>query len=432
MDVGNHYVRERAENATAVTFVELFFDLVYVFAVTQISHLLLGDLSWHGAFHAALVLLAMWQAWMYSTWMTNWLDPEALPVRAVLIAAMLVSLVAAGSVPGAFGERGLWFAGSYVVMQIGRTLAVLWLSRRDPALRRTFQRITCWLAVSGTLWIAGGCAHGAARDLLWLAAVGTDNLAPLTGFWVPALGKSGTEDRVITGSHMAERCHLFVIIALGESIVVTGSTFAAHPPGVAALLALVTAFLGSVALWWIYFDRSAHFGAQAIAASDDPARIGRTAYTYLHIPMIAGIIVAAVADELTIAAPQRTMTTVTATVMLAGPALFLARHLLSQRTVAGTWARSRLAGLAALLLLVPVAVVTDRIALSFLTTLTVIGVAASDTIHGREREAPHGTPAAPAQDAVPRPAAARGSLAAASPVPRRLAPPADRKDLHGQ
>lgn len=146
MDVGHHYLRERAENATAVTFVELFFDLVYVFAVTQISHLLLGDLSWYGAFHAALVLLAMWQAWMYSTWMTNWFDPEVLPVRAVLIAAMLVSLVTAASVPGAFGSRGLWFAGSYVVMQIGRTLAVLRLSHRDQALHRTFQRISIWLA----------------------------------------------------------------------------------------------------------------------------------------------------------------------------------------------------------------------------------------------------------------------------------------------
>lgn len=102
---------------------------------------------------------------------------------------------------------------------------------------------------------------------------------------------------------MAERSHLFVIIALGESIVVTGSTFAVHPPGATALLALITAFLGSVALWWIYFDRFAHFGAQAIAVSGDPARIGRTAYTYLHILMIAGIIVTAVGDELTIAGP---------------------------------------------------------------------------------------------------------------------------------
>jgi low temperature requirement protein LtrA len=305
----------------------------------------------------------MWQAWMYSTWMTNWFDPEVLPVRAVLIAAMLVSLVTAASAPGAFGSRGLWFAGSYVVMQIGRTFAVLRLSHRDQALHRTFQRIS-----------------------IWLAAVVTDNLAPLVGFWVPVLGKSGTEDRLITGSHMAERCQLFVIIALGESIVVTGSTFAIHPPGPTALFALMTAFLSSVALWWIYFDRSAHFGAQAIAASDDPASIGRSAYTYLHIPMVAGIIVTAVGDELTIAEPRHTMTTVTTTALLLGPALFLAGHLLFQRTVSGTWLRSRLLGLAALLLLVPVAAVTERIVLSFLTTLTVMGVAASDTFRGHKRE----------------------------------------------
>jgi low temperature requirement protein LtrA len=197
---------------------------------------------------------------------------------------------------------------------------------------------------------------------------------------VPALGRSGTEDRAITGSHMAERCQLFVIIALGESIVVTGSTFAARPPGAATLLALIASFLGSVALWWIYFDRSAHFGAQAIAASDDPARIGRIAYTYLHIPMIAGVIVAAVGDELTIAEPRLPMTAVTTTVLLLGPALYLAGHLLFQRTVAGTWVRSRLLGLAVLALLVPVAAVTDRIVLSCLITATIMGVAASDTL----------------------------------------------------
>ena len=179
---------------------------------------------------------------------------------------------------------------------------------------------------------------------------------------------------------MAERCQLFVIIALGESIVVTGSTFAARPPGAATLLALIASFLGSVALWWIYFDRSAHFGAQAIAASDDPARIGRIAYTYLHIPMIAGVIVAAVGDELTIAEPRLPMTAVTTTVLLLGPALYLAGHLLFQRTVAGTWVRSRLLGLAVLALLVPVAAVTDRIVLSCLITATIMGVAASDTL----------------------------------------------------
>lgn len=383
---GDPYLRERAEDATSVSFVELFFDLVYVFAVTQISHLLLHDLSWHGAFHAALLLLAMWQAWMYSTWMTNWFDPEALPVRTVLIATMLVSLVAASSLPDAFGERGLWFAAAYAVMQIGRTLAVLWLGRRSPALRRTFQRITVWLTASGALWIAGGSAEGGTRELLWLAAVVLDNIGPLIGFRVPGLGRSDTGSLAITGSHMAERCHLFVIIALGESILVTGSTFTEHRPGAARLLALIIAFLGSVALWWIYFDRSAESGARAIAASDDPARIGRIAYTYLHIPMIAGIIVTAVADELTIADPQRAMTTATATALLLGPALFLVGHLLFQRTVSGCWVTSRLLGLAALLPLVPVAVVADPIVLALLTTLVVIAVAASDTIHGRARD----------------------------------------------
>lgn len=381
---GRPYLRERAEGATSVTFIELFFDLVYVFAVTQISHLLLHDLSWSGALDATLVLLAMWQAWMYSTWMTNWFDPQALPVRVVLIGTMLVSLIAASSVPEAFGDRGLWFAGSYVVMQVGRTLAVLWLGRRNPALRRTFQRITVWLTASAALWIVGGFADGGTRELLWLAAVAVDNIAPLVGFRVPGLGKSGTADQAITGSHMAERCHLFVIIALGESILVTGSAFAGRPPSGTTVLALIIAFLSSVALWWIYFDHSAHLGVRTIAASDDPARIGRIAYTYLHIPMVAGIIVTAVADELTVAGPRHPMTVATGVAVLLGPALFLAGHLFFQRAVSTCWVPSRLIGLAALLLLIPVATVTEPIVLALLTTLVVMAVAVSDTLRARE------------------------------------------------
>ncbi|MEV5475072.1 low temperature requirement protein A [Streptomyces sp. NPDC052207] len=383
MTTSTPYLRTRAEGATEVTFIELFFDLVYVFAVTQISHLLLSDLSWRGGVHSALVLLALWQAWMYSTWMTNWLAPETLPVRAVLISTMLVSLIAAAGVPGAFGDRGLWFAGAYVLMQVGRALAVLWLSRTTRVLHRTFQRITVWLAFSGVLWIAGGCAHGAARDLLWLLAVVIDNIGPFTGFWVPVLGGSSTADHVITGSHMAERCQLFMIIALGESIVLIGSTFAGNLSGGMALAALLVTFCGTVALWWLYFDRSAHFGAQVIAASDDPARIGRVGYTYLHIPMVAGVIVIAVGDDMTIAEPYHPVTVATATVLLLGPALFLAGHLLFHRTISGNWAASRLAGLAALLLLVPVAAVTERIVLSFLTTLVITSVAATDTLRRR-------------------------------------------------
>ncbi|WP_425832017.1 low temperature requirement protein A [Streptomyces fractus] len=377
------YLRERAEDATSVTFVELFFDLVYVFALTQISPLLLHDLSWTGAFHAALLILAMWQGWMYSTWMTNWFDPETLPVRMVLIATMLLSLIAASSVPGAFDDRGLWFAGSYVVMQIGRTLAVLWLSRHNPALRRNFQRITIWFTASAVPWIIGGLTEGAGRELLWLTAVVIDNIGPFIGFWVPTLGRSGTGDQDITGSHMAERCHLFIIIALGESILVSGSAFADHPPTGNTLLALIIAFLTSVSLWWIYFDHSAHLGAQAIAAADDPGRIGRSAYTYLHIPMVAGIIVTAVGDELTIAEPHHPMTIPIGSAVLLGPSLFLVGHLFFRRTVSGGWVTSRLIGLAALLLLIPIATFTAPVVLASLAMLVVMTVAASDTLHGR-------------------------------------------------
>jgi low temperature requirement protein LtrA len=380
------YVRMRAEEELPVSYIELFFDLVYVFAVTQLSHLLLGDLSWHGALRAALLLSAVWQEWGYTAWATNWFDPEMMPVRAVLIGTILASLVVSSSIPEAFGSRGLWFAGAYVAMQVGRTLAVLWWCREHPSLLRNFQRIIVWLVAGGVLWIAGGFVHGTARDLVWLGAVLTDNIAAFAGFWVPGLGKSGTTDWNITGSHMAERCHLFVIIALGESITVTGVTFASRPPTATALAALTVAFGGSVALWWIYFDRAARSGAAIIAASDDPGRLGRTAYTYLHMPMVAGIIVAAVGDELTLSPSNQHMRTATAAVILIGPALFLVGHLFFKRVVFGVWSVSRLAALAALALLAPIAAVVTPLALALLTTLVVVGVAVKDTIDGRARD----------------------------------------------
>ena len=246
-------VRERGEQR--VTPLELFFDLVYVFAVTQLSHLLLDHPSLGGALQTLFLLLVVWWAWQYTAWFTNWFDPDTRYVRLVLVAVMLASLVMSAAIPAAFGERGLMFALAYVAIQAGRTaFAVLALGASHP-LGGVFWRVLAWFAASGVLWVAGGLSEGWARLALWLLALAVDYAGPVARYRTPRLGSSRTEEWTIEGAHLAERCQLFVIIALGESIIVTGSTFADLEASTAANAAFAVAFVGSAALWWTYLLR---------------------------------------------------------------------------------------------------------------------------------------------------------------------------------
>jgi low temperature requirement protein LtrA len=341
-------LRGEGERDHQVSSMELFFDLVYVFAITQLSQLLFERLDLRGALQTALLLLALWWAWIDTAWITNWFDPDRRPVRVMLVGTMVATLIMAVALPGAFGERGLMFAVAFVVMQVGRTAFAVVGTREDPGLHRNFQRILAWQVASGLLWLAGGLVSGPLRIIFWVAAVTMDSLGPALGFVTPGLGRSVTRDWHISGEHLAERCKLFLIIALGESILVTGRTFGQLDITPATLAAFVVAFLGSVALWWVYFDVSFDAAEQMFASSSDPGRLGRFAYTYLHIPMVAGVIVTAVGDELVIAHPFGHATPDTVATVLGGPALFLAGHLLFKRAMFGVWSIPRLSAIAAL------------------------------------------------------------------------------------
>ncbi len=352
----SHLRARRCEEDGRVTFVELFFDLVFVFAVTQLSHGLLRDLTLVGLLHTAMLLFAVWWVWIYTAWATNWLDPQKTPVRLLLFALMLAGLLLSASIPDAFERLGLAFAGAYSGMQVGRSLFMLWAFRdHSPGNFRTFQRITAWLTVASAFWLAGGLAEHELRLTCWLVALAIEYVGPSAGYFVPGHGRSTTTDWDIAGGHMAERCGLFVIIALGESILVTGATFAELAWSPATVAAFVSAFFGSVAMWWIYFNIGAERASHLIAQSADPGRLGRLAYTYVHIFIVAGIIVAAVADELVLVHPSGHMSTPTLAAVLGGPALYLLGNILFKRSVATWLPLSHLVGIAALALLVPVA-----------------------------------------------------------------------------
>jgi low temperature requirement protein LtrA len=373
-------LRGAGADAHRVTFFELFFDLVYVFAITQLSSGLLDDLSLAGALHTGMLLLAVWWAWVYTAWATNWLDPERRPVRLMLIGVMALALVMAAALPQAFGERGLVFAVAYGAIQVGRSAFVLYCFRNHPVQRRNFQRIVTWNAAASLVWIAGGLADGSARELIWMAALAVDYAAPAAAFWVPGLGRSATSDWTVTGSHFAERFKLFVILALGESILVTGITLSHLPITAPVAAGFAVAFVGSVALWWIYFDRAAEAGSSVLQRAIDPGRMARSAYTYFHLPIVAGIIVIAVADEMMIEHPEGLADAATVAVTLAGPALFLIGHALYKWASFGVISAPRLLAVGALVALTPVASFLSPLALGAAATSIVVLVAAWDTV----------------------------------------------------
>jgi low temperature requirement protein LtrA len=381
-------LRARDGGEQRVTPLELFFDLVYVFAVTQLSHRLLEHLTVTGVLETLMLLLAVWGVWVYTTWFTNWFDPTRLAVRLVLVAVMLASLVMSVAIPEAFGERALMFALAYVAIQVGRTAFTFIALRKSLGishpLSRNFQRILSWLVASGVLWIIGGLLDAEARYAVWVLALAVDYSGPVVGFYIPGLGRSRTEEWTIEGGHFAERCQLFVIIALGESILVTGTTFGEIEPSTLAVSAFVVAFLGSVALWWIYFVRSAEAAREVFSSSEDPGRLGRSAYTYFHMPMVAGIIAVAAADELTVAHPGEHGTPASVALMLGGTALFVVGHAFFKWAVFGVLPWSRAVAIAALAALIPVGFMIPTLALSGVAGLIVVVLGVWDTLTHRK------------------------------------------------
>jgi low temperature requirement protein LtrA len=387
----NHLrVRSGHEHAR-VTFVELFFDLVFVFAITQLSHGLLEHLTPLGALQTAILMLAVWWAWIDNAWVTNWVDPDRAPVRILLFVLMFGGLVVSVAIPQAFAERGMIFGLAFAAFEVAPKFFMLWaLKNHDAANHRNFQRITVWRCGGAALWAAGGFADPQTRLAIWALALAVDTASPLVGFYVPGLGRSTTADWNVEGHHLAERCGLFIIIALGESVLITGQTVAGLPWTAVNVAAFVNAFAGSAVMWAIYFNIGAERSSRHFAASDDPGRIARSGYTYLHIPIVAGIIVSAVADELVLHHPGGHTDLKTALVVLGGPALYLTGNALFKRLTAPMLPFSHLVGLGLLALLCFAVPYLPPLGLSAAATAVLLLVAAWEWMSiGRAARAEH-------------------------------------------
>jgi low temperature requirement protein LtrA len=348
--------RLREGEEERVTPLELFFDLVFVLAITQCTALMSHDPSWSGLAQGLLVLGMLWWAWVGYAWLTSVVDPEEGAVRLVIFGAMAALLIVALCVPQAFGELGLVFALAYGLVRVAQIGLFILASPDDDALRHSVLGLAISTAVAVTLLIAASMFDGTAQGALWALALFLDLAGP---YVIPPAGWRLMPD------HFAERHGLIVIIALGESIVAIGvgaSGALSFGIGTAAVLGVAL----TAAMWWVYFDVVALVSGRRLAAAE-PGRaqntMARDSYSYLHLPMVAGIVLVALGLKKTIGHFDDHLETVPAFALLGGVALYLLGLVGFRYRHVHTLNRRRLVLAIVLLILVPVAVEIPAIAI---------------------------------------------------------------------
>ncbi|MDF2805953.1 MAG: hypothetical protein K0S43_899 [Cellulosimicrobium sp.] len=379
-------------DSSRVGYVELFFDLVFVFAVTQLSHGLIAHPGAETLAHTLVLGVAVWWVWVFTMWTTNWLDPERVPVRALLVVLMLLGLVLASAIPEAFGDKALLFAVMLVTMQVGRSAFVLVaMGRVWPENAVNFVRITTWFVVSGSLWVAGALVEEH-RLVLWVVACVIDLAGPRAMFWLPGLGASRASTWVVRGEHMAERVSLFVIICLGESIIVTGAAFAELPLDATTVSAFCSAFASTVLMWLLFFDRSERRATEYFTSRDERGMVAQTAYTYVPFVIVAGIVLTAVADELVLLHPlghdgAGHADPWTAGLVCGAAATYLVGNALFRRATGGPWSLPHLLGAVAVGALYATHAWLTPLALNWVTDGILLAVIVGDVVRAWRRGA---------------------------------------------
>jgi low temperature requirement protein LtrA len=339
-------LRKHAGAHVRVTNMELFFDLVYVFSIIQLSHFLLEHQTWTGALEAATIFAAVWWAWNYTAWATNWIDPDHAAGRFLMIALMSCAILMAVSIPHAFGDRAGLFVAAYVAMALIRAgyMAAIFRGQR---MGQNYAQLCAWSALSGLFWIAGALAPKIRLEL-WIIAVLIDYGAPYVGFWLPRLGATPMQSWPLAGLHLLERNQQVFIISLGESILLLGGTLVGKVLLGSTLLAAALGFGIIVTLWWLYFVHTTTTGERAFERDGDHTKLARSGLAYAHGIMVAGAIVLAVGIEEIIAHPADAAHLPTILVAVLGPAIYLVGSALFYYTMAERIPPTYLGGLAAL------------------------------------------------------------------------------------
>jgi low temperature requirement protein LtrA len=345
---------------------ELFFDLVFVLALTQCTALMADNPTWEGLGQGLLILAIIWWSWVGYAWLTSVVDPEEGAVRFVIFAAMAAFLVVSLCVPEAFGDRAMLFACAYGVVRFSQIALFMLASREHEALRRSVVGLAGGTAVGVGLLIAGAAAGGEAQTWLWVFAIVLDVAEP--AFF-------GAEGWKLQPGHFAERHGLIVIIALGESIVAIGvGSEAGVDSGVVA--AAVLGIAVAAALWWLYFDVVALVAERRLtkaAVGREQNEIARDSYSFLHFPMIAGIVLLALGMKKTIAGTEKALEPEAAAALLGGTAMYLLAHVAFRWRNIHTLNRQRLLCALLLVALLPLAGEISSLALvSVLAAILVV------------------------------------------------------------
>ncbi|MFG3702503.1 low temperature requirement protein A [Micromonospora sp. NPDC047620] len=375
------------------TFLELFFDLVYVFALTRISVRSFEDLAlepggargWGavtGGAKTLLLLLALWAVWQGTSWTTSRYDPHHAWLQAVVITALVASMVMGVAITRAFRETGLMFAVAYVVAQVSRPLILL-LALGSHPYRRLNLRMLLAFSATGALWIIGAFVPTNPRVLLWTTALAAEYLAARFGWPVPGLGRSTVSRWDIAGEHLAERYQQFFLVALGETILVAGLAYSEGPNGGGGhTLAFALALATSIVLWRIYVQRAGQILAEAVVRARHPASIGRSAAD-THLVMVVGLTATAIGYKLVIEHPLDRPEVAWLAMVLGGPVLFLVGRARFEYEVFSRVSPSRWIAALVLLVLMPVLLRAVSLVAAAVAAAVLIAVAVADALRAR-------------------------------------------------
>jgi low temperature requirement protein LtrA len=359
---------------------ELFFDLVFVFAITQVTSFLSHSPTWGGLLRGMLLLGALWWAWSAYAWLTNTLDPEEGAVRLAVLAAVAAMLVVSLAVPGAFGSDAVTFGVAYFVVRALHLVLYAIAGRGDRDLFRAVMRIAPAATLSATLLVVAGFLDGSAQLAFWGAALAIDYLGVLLGHM---------RGWRVSPEHFIERFGLIIIIALGESIVAIGVGAAGHPLDAGVIAAALLGITVVSCLWWSYFDWAVFVSQARLSGATgvERAALARDLYSYLHLPMVAGIVLFAFGLKTTLADTGLSLGTVPALGLFGGIALYLLAHVALRLRIGGGLGRGRPVATVVLLGLLPATGEVPALTALGLVAAVCVSLIAYEALRHRESRA---------------------------------------------